>query len=261
MPPKQTRQLRPALVTQLTTEQETELSLIKAAQEGNIHAQNKLILQWLPWVKRISKQYAIRAGRLDLISDLVNTALCGTDSYPSGLCQAIKKFDHSAKARFSTYASYWINEALTKYIMKETVAVKSPRIAKTDYRIRKIYQEVEEFLGRPPNLDEVQRAMASTEGNQLTEKRLQKAFEDTSLEDLNEEHGASEVDIESHLEKRELADAIKALPERQSEVIIRRFIYGETLREIAAALGMTFQNVSLIEQAALETLKEKLSND
>lgn len=245
----------------LTKEQETETSLIKSAQQGSTQAQNKLILQWLPWVKSIARQYAIRADRPDLIQDLIQTAICGTDSYSSGLLKAIELFDTTKQSRFSTYAAYWVNEALTKFMLKETVPIKSPRVAKMDYRIRKVHSEVENFLGRPPNLDEMQRALDGSDGDQLTERRLRKAFEDTSFEEYDDESGSGSEDIESHLERRELADAIKALPERQQEVIVKRFVYGMTLREIAAEMGQTFQNISLIEKAALEALKNKLSDE
>jgi len=190
-----------------------------------------------------------------------------------GLLKAIEKFDYRKGFKFSTYATWWIRQSITRYLAENTRTIRIPlHIIETIYKISKIistkfYQE----YGRDPTLDELAKETGlSIEKLNYVFKVMKQPIslestigdeEDSTLRDFIEDQNAvkpDEVTFNTALAEK-IRDLLKTLSPREEKIIRMRFGIGEkesyTLEEVGNKFGVTKERIRQIENIALRKLK------
>jgi RNA polymerase primary sigma factor len=242
----------------LTAEQEVELS--KRIEQGDLAAKERMINSNLRLVVSIAKKY--QGQELSLL-DLIQEGIFG-------LIRAAEKFDWRKGYKFSTYATFWIRQAIQRGLANKARTIRIPvHIGQRERKIVRAERELSAKLGREPNDDEIARE-AELPLDQVEEVReaartvtsLDRPVGeegDTALGDLLE-GGAPPVDqeVEVSLSEQLLRRTIEELPETEREVIRLRFgLTGEDpqpLRETGRRLGLSAERVRQIESRALKRL-------
>jgi len=190
-----------------------------------------------------------------------------------GLLKAIEKFDYRKGFKFSTYATWWIRQSITRYLAENTRTIRVPvHIIELIYKISKIistrfYQE----YGRDPTLDELAKETGySVEKLNYIFKVMKQPIslettvgedEDTTLRDFIEDQNAvkpDEVTFNTALSEK-VRELLKTLSPREEKIIRLRFGIGEreacTLEEVGNKFGVTKERIRQIESMALRKLK------
>ena len=244
----------------LTKEQEVELS--QRIERGDMEAKEQMINSNLRLVVSIAKRY--QGHGLSLL-DLIQEGIIG-------LIRAVEKFDWRKGFKFSTYATWWIRQAVQRGVANKSREIRVPvHIVEREQRISRAERDLVTRLGRAPTDEEVSKAARVTVA-QLDEVRraaravtsLDRPIADasgTTFQDLLP--GGEEEDVEQevtvNLAQEALHDALDELPDREREVLKRRYgLNGErdpeSLEEIGRGLGITRERVRQIESEALERL-------
>ena len=247
----------------LTKEEEQEL--LKKAQEGDLEAKQKLILSNLRLVVNIAKKYTNKGlGFIDLISE-------GN----FGLIHAIDKFDSEKGYRFSTYAVWWIKQAVTKAIISKGREIRIPSY-KHDI-LNKINKFIMNYItsnSSYPSIDVI------SDGTGLSEKKVQKVMlefqdmlslnaaigDDIYLEDTisQDEEESLENQVLDQLAKEEIGKILNQLKPREREILTLRYgLAGDkihTLEEVGQQFDITRERVRQIEKKTLEKLRNKYSD-
>ena len=250
----------------LTFEQEREL--LKRAQLGNIEARNELIMHNMRLVKSIAGHYTCAGLDSD---DLISIG-------SMGLIPAIEKFDLTSTHKFSTYATYWIKQAIRREIINQNRAVRIPaNVQETYNKIRKATEALRQALGHEPTKHQVAKAVGMTakEIEEITSFFMEPISTDTTLTDeddttvgdlIADENSIDPIDAVYSVELKTMVSAVlDTLPEKEREVIKLRFgIDGHpqrSLEEVGAILGYSREWIRRIEERALIKLRNPIRSN
>jgi RNA polymerase primary sigma factor len=248
-----------AKVKLLTADQ--EVCLAKRVERGDVAAKTQMIEANLRLVVSIAKPHVGRGlSFLDLIQE-------GS----LGLIRAVEKFDYRRGFKFSTYATWWIRQAVSRAIADKARTIRIPtHMVERLNKVVHIERQLVQRLGREPRPDEIAEELELT-AEQVREILRMAQFPvslekpvgeegDARLGDLVEDELAeSPLDVTSVSLRREDIDyALAALPERERRVIELRFgLHGgrpRTLIEVGRTFGITRERIRQIETSTLKTL-------
>ena len=237
-----------------------EVALAKRIERGDPDAKAQMIQSNLRLVVSIAKNYRNQGlPFLDLIQE-------GT----LGLIRAVEKFDWRRGFKFSTYATWWIRQAVARALADKGRTIRMPvHIVERMQKINRAERSLWTQLGREPTLDEIADE-ASLTPQQIVEVRAA-ARASTSLDAPIGDHDDAvfgdfvagneplpEETVEVRMRRQALRSALDSLPEREREVVTLRYgIDGReprTLEEIGRCLGLTRERVRQIELESLRRL-------
>ena len=246
---------------------QSELELARRVVRGEREARNRLIEANLRLVVSIAKRYV---GQGLALEDLIGEGNIG-------LIRAVGKFDPEKGFRFSTYATWWIKQAITRSILEGTRAVRLPvYIMEEVMRVKRVTRQLYQELGHEPTPHQIG-AQLGIQGSRVSELLVwaEKVFsldaplsdeEENSLADIIEDTqtaGPSDA-TDRELLKDEVRRALDNLTQRERQVIELRFglmdDHDHTLEEVGKKLRVTRERVRQIEERAIRKLRHPTSS-
>jgi len=248
---------------------EDEIALARRIARGDESARHEMINSNLRLVVKIARRYSHRGLPL---SDLIEEGNIG-------LMRAAEKFDEAHGCRFSTYATWWIRQAVDRAVMNQSRTIRLPvHIGKEFNAILRVTNTLRTELGREPRVHEIaehigkteQRVQALKEANIQTESadQLLHSEGDFTLYDVTEDEHAKmpSAHMESSVQHDLLGRWLSHLTGKEREVMRLRFGLGAndepwTLDAIGKHLGVTRERIRQIQVASLQKLRLMIERD
>lgn len=245
---------------------EQELYLAKRVADGDVVAKNKLVESNLRLVASIARKYIGKSSLsfLDLVQE-------GN----MGLYKAADKYDYTKGFKFSTYATYWVRQAISRAIADQSRTIRTPvHVVEALSKIKKAKSELFQSLGHEPTDDEVGAAIGLTGDkvrmyieaarNPLSIDKPLTDDDEADMSDIipDENQETPEEAMRKLATKEAIYEVLGTLSEREQLVIKMRFGLedgvGHTLEDIGKALGVTRERARQIESIAMRKLRNPI---
>ncbi|MGQ9608074.1 MAG: sigma-70 family RNA polymerase sigma factor [bacterium] len=243
---------------------EEEIQLAKRVAEGDTEARKAMIMSNLKLVVSIAKQFV---GRGVSLMDLIAEGNLG-------LIKAVDKFDYRRGNRFSTYASWWIRQSVSRSIADQGRTIRLP-VHMTDLvnKWLRTTRQLTQKLGRRPTISEIAKEMGVPEDKvkRIAKLAQKPASLETPLSEDDDEYQLLDLladinavspndQLDHELQWEEVMKLLENLKEREKEILILRFGLNDnipkTLEEIGEKYGLTRERVRQIEAESISKLRK-----
>ncbi len=231
--------------------------------DGDLHAREQLIEQYMSLVRSLARRYSYRGEQLE---DLVQIGAIG-------LIKAIDRFDIERGVELTTYATPNIIGEIKRHFRDKGWSVRVPRgLQELNVKLTRLVEQLTVQLGHSPTIAELARAAGAQEEEVLEALESGRAYSSLSLstgggsedgEELDplESIGSEEHEYEVSEDRAVLAPGFRVLDERERLILHLRFFRGLTQSQIAAQVGISQMHVSRLIRRSLDKIREEIGTE